>query len=94
MDVSAEGRHRNSYTKWRNRYPTREACDASDDCMGRWRFLHNSAECRLCAYAYAAANNLPGAGTSAGGKVSFGDKTLSWSHSKQKLVHTEASMGF
>ena len=40
--------------EWRKKYPTREACEAAVDCMGRFAGVtkHDS-DCRICSYAYA-----------------------------------------
>eukprot|EP01049_Picozoa_sp_SAG25_P021175 SAG25_NODE_7711_length_464_cov_0.991781_2_plen_43_part_01 len=31
------------YDAWRKQFPTREACDASEACMGRWQFTKHTA---------------------------------------------------
>eukprot|EP01048_Picozoa_sp_COSAG05_P005176 COSAG05_NODE_301_length_11860_cov_30.927812_3_plen_348_part_00 len=43
-----------AYMEWRKKYPTREACDAAVDCMGRFAgFSRHDSDCRVCSYAYA-----------------------------------------
>jgi hypothetical protein len=71
------------YDAWRKQFPTREACDASEACMGRWQFTKHTADCRMCSYVYAAANNLAGVGERG---TNSGDKTMRWSHAKQSIV--------
>ena len=61
---------------WRRRFPSREACMADDDCMGRLAFVSESSNCRLCAAYGAKAQANPT------------ERPVVWDRAKQRLTRT------
>ena len=64
---------------WRRRFPSREACMADDDCMGRLAFVSESSNCRLCAAVY---------GARAQANPTEGQRPVVWDRAKQRLTRT------